>query len=130
LFFVHRDIILSMIVMFFALCLKDKAITLLGYKLAAGDVYGNGGNIANLQTQGAIIALVLAGLWASRSTLGAYCRAARDGRDEPWSWLSPRATVSLFLAGCAGVAAWVCVLGLRHPGGQAAFLFSQITSWL
>lgn len=130
LFFVHRDIILSMIVMFFVICLKDKAMTLLGYKLEGGDVYAGAGTIGNLQTQGALIALVLAGLWASRSTLRAYLKTAKDGKDDRWSWLAPRTTVAFFLAGFAGIAAWLYILGLRHPGGQAAFLFSQVTSWL
>jgi len=57
-------------------------------------------------------------------------KSALRGEDNDWSWMSPRATLAAFAAGCAALVGWLMLLGLRHPGGLAVFLASQALNWI
>lgn len=130
LYFVHRDIVASMCVFFFIVSLKNWAMGLAGFKLEHTDLYAGAGAVSNLQTEGALLALVCAGLWSARHSLRAYLRAALRGEDDDWSWLSPRATLLALAAGSAGVVGWMAVLGLRHPLALLVSLGTQGLGWL
>ena len=130
LYFVHRDIAISIVVFFVLVCFRDYGLTLAGFKLEHGDLYSGADAPTGLQTTGAFLALVLFSLWAGRHTIRAYLKAAREGRNDDWSWLSPRATVTILLASTAGMVVWVVALGLRSPVAIASLLGSQALGYL
>ncbi|MEK7477425.1 MAG: DUF6785 family protein [Candidatus Coatesbacteria bacterium] len=129
LYFVHRDIVISMVVFFVLISFRDYGLNLAGFKLEHGDLYSSG-DMGSLQLTGAFMSLILFSLWAGRHTIRAYLKAAWEGTGEDWSWLSPRATVAVFLASSAGLVVWLGLLGLRQPGGLLVLLGSQALGYI
>jgi len=124
LYFVHRDILISGVVFFFAVALEKYGLDLAGAKLEHNDVFGWGA-IYSWQTAGAILALVLFGLWSGRKSIIVFVRAGWNGTDDGRAWLSPRSSLVAMVLGFAGLAAWMVALGLRSPVPLITFLLSQ-----
>lgn len=129
-YFVHRDIILSMVVFFVLVALEDYGLTLAGVKFEHSDVFQGANSPIAIQTSGALLALVLLGLWSGRHTIRAYFKEAWRPTGEDWSWLSPRATVISLGAGFAGLGVWLVLLGLRSPLALLSFLGTQGLSYV
>lgn len=125
LYFVHRDIVISMCVFFFVQALEKYGLGLAGAKLANEDVFSSGwGSPVGWQTGGATLMLVLFGIWSGRRTLAAYIRKGLKGDDDEVSWLSPRTALVAFGLGAGGLAVWHSALGIRSFGPLLAFMVS------
>ncbi|MEK7767856.1 MAG: DUF6785 family protein, partial [bacterium] len=124
-YFVHRDILLSMIVCFFAFALEQHVLSLAGVKLEHNDVFGWGGSVGGWQTAGSVLALVAISLWSGRGALRTFVRAGLRGEDAVGGWMSPRATLLALVGASAALGAWMVALGLRSVGPLVSFLLSS-----
>lgn len=126
LYFVHRDIVISIVVFFFVLALEQYGIDISGFKLENSDLVN--GNIMRWQNTGAIFGLVIFSLWAGRGNLARFFREAVRGEDSGTSWISPRGGLVCLVVGTAGLTGWLMLIGLRDPGPLAAFVVTQCVS--
>lgn len=129
-YFVHRDIVISMVLLFPLVALRDYGLSLGGVTLPHADLLSGGGGAGGLLTQGGLLALVGAALWSGRHAIGEYLKAARAGTSDGWSWLSPRATVIILGVSLGAFALWLGMLGLHRPGTTLAFLLAQTAGWI
>jgi len=127
-YFVHRDILISMIVFFFVVAIESYGLGIGGYKLEHGDVMAAG--IIGWQTAGSIIAVVVFSLWAGRHALARIVRDAITGRDDGKSWLSPRVSLLATAVGIAGVTGWLAALGLREIGPLFALMGAKALGFI
>jgi len=129
LYFVHRDIIISVIVFFFVAAFESYGIGLAGLTPQHADLFGMGNTPVGMQGAGAIIAFVLWGLWSSRRWMGQYFRSAVTGENRDASWLSPRLTVAMLGIGLVAMVAWMAALGLRGPA-VIPFMLAKVISYI
>jgi len=130
LYFVHRDILLSMCVFFFLISLEAKFVGLAGLKLEHGDVYGWAEGVTGWQTSGAVLAMVLLGLWSGRGWLKKFWRWAVTGKDRGGGWFSPRGALVAAGVGVVGLGAWMALLGLRSPGPLLSFVVNHVIGYI
>ncbi len=123
LYFVHRDISLSLCVFFFAVAFERYGVSLSGIKFEHQDSLV--ADPVGWQTTGALLMLVVFSLWSGRRTIGEYIRRAMRGERDDRGWLSPRLTVTAVGAGFLGVAIWQIMLGMRSAGPLLGFLISM-----
>ena len=128
LYFVHRDIVISIVIFFFVLAMEQYGIDIAGFKLENPDLINS--NIMQWQNMGAIFGLVLFGLWAGRSTLARVVRAGWRGEDDGVGWISPRGGLVCLALGLAGVTLWLMLLGLRSPGPLLTFVLTQVVGMI
>jgi len=129
LYFVHRDIIISVIIFFFVAALEGYGIGLAGWNPQHADLYGLGNTPVGMQGAGALFMFVLWGLWSSRKWLGEYFKSAFTGKNRDASWVSPRLTVAMLAIGLVALVAWMAALGLRGPG-MIPFLLAKVVSYI
>lgn len=129
LYFVHRDIIVSVIVFFFLAAFEGYGIGLAGLVPEHADLYGMGNTPVGLQGVGALFMFVLWGIWASRKWMAEYFRSAISGKNRDASWLSPRTTVIMLGIGLLALVVWIAALGLRGPA-MIPFLLAKIVSYI
>ncbi len=129
LFFVQRDIILSVCIFYFAMSFESYFLKLAGIKFENGESYYFCGSPMDWQMGGALIVFVLVGLWKARGYLAGQFRAALKGSDDGKGWLSPRLAAGSIVVGFLGMAAFLFGLGLRGTG-LLAFLFTQLTTFI
>jgi hypothetical protein len=129
-YFVHRDIIISMCIFFVLISLEAKFFNLAGFKLEHGDVYGWGEAVTGWQTSGAILAMVLIGLWASRGWLKRFWKRAKKGEDLGRGWLSPRGALAAVTIGVVGLGVWMALLGLKSPVSLLSFVLNHFIGYI
>jgi len=129
LYFVHRDIVISIIVFFFVAAMENYGVGLAGLVPQHADLFGMGNTPVGMQGAGALIMFVVWGLWSSRKWLAEYFRSAFTGANRDASWLSPRVSVIMLGLGLVGMVAWMAALGLRGPG-MIPFLLAKIVSYI
>lgn len=128
LFFVQRDIILSVVAFFFLISVEGRLLSLGGVEFANNETYYFSGGPVDWQATGALVIFVLAGIWKGRAFLRAYIKSALEG-DDGGSWLSPRVTVGCLLVGGIAVAGWMFAQGLGAVG-LPSMVFSQLVSFI
>jgi len=128
LFFVQRDIILSIVVFFILIGLESRLLTLGGIVFQNNDMYYFSSSPSDWQMIGALVVFVAAGLWKGRKFLAGYLKSAREG-GEGGSWLSPRAAVACLIGGLAFLVVWLAALGLRGVG-LPTLILSQLVSFI
>ena len=82
LFFVQRDIVVSICVFFFAMALESRFLSLGGIVFQNNDMYYFSGAPIDWQMCGAFITFVVAGLWAGRKFLAGFIRNGIRGGKE------------------------------------------------
>jgi hypothetical protein len=129
LFFVQRDIIISVVLFYFALAFEGYFLSLGGVNFTNNDAYYFSAMPIDWQMGGALLAFVGVSLWKSRQYLGGKVMAAIQGTREPNTWVSSRTSFILLAAGLAGCAIFMAALGLKGVG-LPAFLLAQTASFL
>ena len=129
LFFVQRDIILSVGLFYFAITFENYFLNLGGINFTNNDAYYFSASPIDWQMAGALFAFVLVGLYKSRDYLAGKVRAAINGVGEPGDWISSRTAFILMAVGLAGCGVFMAGLGLRGVG-LPAFLVAQTASFM
>jgi len=130
-YFVHRDIVASIIIFFFLLGIQGYFTSLAGFKLEHGELFGYQNSLDGWMLGGSLMTFVVWGLWSSRGWLVTYVKAGWEGgkSKEEYSWLSPRVTLVSFSIGLVAVTAWMVALGLR--GWQVVpFIIAKAVSYI
>lgn len=128
LFFVQRDILMSVCVFYFILAFENYFLTLGGINFTNNDAYYFSANPIDWQMGGALFAFVIFGLWKSRQYLAGKFRAAISGAREPNTWISSRTSLILMVVGLLGCGGFMAALGLKGVS-LPLFLVNQMTSF-
>ena len=129
LFFVQRDIILSVCLFPFIFAFENYFLNIAGVNFQNNDAYYFSSSPIDWQMAGSLVAFVGVGLWKSRQYLGAKIRSAVSGLKEPDSWISARTSFILMAVGLTGCGLFMARLGLKGVG-LPAFLVAQIASFM
>jgi hypothetical protein len=119
-YFVHRDVLLSIVFFYFIFALESLGLSLAGANLGNGDVYGTLTRVIDWQSGGALLAFVIMTIWGARKFFHDYMVRAWTGLKEQGEWISPRSAIAVFAVGLAGVMVMLIALGLT---GRSLLVF-------
>ncbi len=133
-YFIHTGVAFSLWFFYLLITWESGLLTMAGvHTTTTFGVFSAGGPVRGLiscQIMGAMVVLVLWGLWTARTHLrGVWRQAWRGGQDDPGELLSCRAAVIGLAAGLVVMSAWLWRAGL--PGWAVpVLLFGAFTVFL
>ncbi|MFP3903004.1 MAG: DUF6785 family protein [Armatimonadota bacterium] len=131
-YMIHTDLAFSL--WFFSLFsqIENPAMRIMGVGLGAQEVYGAGTPAVSNQTMGAMIVLVLYGLYTARRPLGEIFSAAIEGRrlkEGSDLGASPQVIVGMIVFGFLTMGGWLYLGGLNIPA-IIVFLFGAFVTFI
>lgn len=130
-YFIHTDLAFSL--WFFSLVgqFQDTIMRMYGVSLGAKEIYGAGSPAVSNQAMGAMIVLVVYGIYTARQPLSELLRSAWEGRSGPrdrHDIISPRLIVGSLVIGFGTMIVWLYLAGLNLLTA-VVFLFAAFVTF-